>query len=105
MNSKQRGIEETIRRAIAAGEFDDLLGMGKPLDLSDNPYADPTWRLAYHLLKQNGFAPPWVETRQEIEKALSQARESLVRTYRWREKALAAGEQPGFVAMESKLRG
>ena len=35
-------VERRIREAMAAGEFDDLPGKGKPLTGLDRPY-DPDW--------------------------------------------------------------
>ena len=49
------------------GAFDDLEGTGKQLDLSENPFEDPSDRLANRLLKNNGFAPEWIEEAKEIE--------------------------------------
>lgn len=48
-------IDETIRKAMEEGAFDNLRGTGKPLSIEDNPFVDPSWQLAYHLLKENGF--------------------------------------------------
>ena len=41
-----RLIEEQLRKAREEGKFDNLRGHGQPLDLSENPFEDPTWRLA-----------------------------------------------------------
>lgn len=79
------------------GAFDNLPGQGQPLDLDDNPFLDPEWQLAYHLLKENGYAPDFIERRQVIELGLAQARETLARAWGWRQRALAAGEEPGWV--------
>ena len=58
-------IEEQIQEAVARGEFDNLEGTGKPLNLEDNALAgDKT--SAYRLLKQNGYAPPEIELLKEI---------------------------------------
>ena len=58
-------IEELIQEAQERGEFANLPGTGKPLELDDNPYAgDKT--MAYHILKSNGFAPPEIELANEI---------------------------------------
>lgn len=58
-------IEEQIQEAVARGEFDNLAGTGKPLNLEDNLQAgDKT--SAYRLLKQNGYAPPEIELLKEI---------------------------------------
>lgn len=70
-------IEEQIRKAIEAGQFDNLPGAGKPLRFEDNPYEDPAWSLAYRVLRNGGFSLPWIETRREIEGNLQSARVAL----------------------------
>jgi len=55
--------EEQIRRAIEEGKFDNLPGKGKPLNLEQNPFEDPEWRLANHVLITSGFSLPWIEKR------------------------------------------
>lgn len=58
-------IEEQISEAVKRGEFDNLQGTGKPLNLDDHTLAgDKT--SAYRLLKQNGYAPPEIELLKEI---------------------------------------
>lgn len=65
-------IEEKIREAIEKGEFDDLPGKGKPLDL-DAYFATPAdLRLGYSVLKSAGCAPVEVELLKEIESLKSQ---------------------------------
>lgn len=59
--------ERKIREGIEEGAFDHLDGAGKPLDLSENPFEDPSDRMAYRLLKNSGFAPAWIEEAKEIE--------------------------------------
>jgi hypothetical protein len=60
-------IEEIIREAMERGEFDDLPGKGKPLDL-DAYFATPEdVRLSYSVLKSAGCAPVEVELQKEIE--------------------------------------
>ncbi len=49
------------------GAFDHLEGAGKPLDLRENPFEDPSERMAYRLLKNNGLAPAWIQEAKEIE--------------------------------------
>lgn len=53
-----------IRKAIERGEFDDLPGSGKPLDLPD--HYDPDWWFK-SLMKREGFAllPPSVQMRKD----------------------------------------
>jgi hypothetical protein len=59
--------ERKIQEAIEEGAFDDLEGAGEPLDLSEDPFVDPADRMAYRLLKNNGFAPDWIEEAKELE--------------------------------------
>jgi len=59
--------ERKIREAMEEGAFDQLEGAGKPLDLSENPFEDPSDRMAHRLLRNNGFAPAWIEEAREIE--------------------------------------
>lgn len=83
--------EEQIRRAIEEGKFDNLPGKGKPLHLDQNPFEDPDWRLANHVLKTSGFALPWIEKRNEIEALIQSARASLKRAQEKRRKAIRDG--------------
>ncbi len=71
------GEEDPIRKAIEEGQFDNLPGKGKPLNLDENPYADPEWRLAHHMLQNAGYTLPWIELRQEIEAEIEAARREL----------------------------
>jgi len=59
--------ERKILEGMEEGAFDHLEGAGRPLDLSENPFEDPSDRLANRLLKNNGFAPEWIEEAKEIE--------------------------------------
>jgi hypothetical protein len=59
-------IEEQIRRAIEAGDFDNLEGKGKPIDLSAYFAAPEDVRMGYAMLKSNNFVPEEVELLKEI---------------------------------------
>lgn len=59
--------ERKIREGMAEGLFDRLEGAGEPIDLEENPFEDPSLRMAHRLLKNNGFAPAWIEESREIE--------------------------------------
>jgi DnaJ-like protein len=59
--------ERKIREAMAEGAFDHLEGTGEPLDLQEDPFEDRSLRMAHRLLKNNGFAPAWIEESKEIE--------------------------------------
>jgi DnaJ family protein C protein 28 len=90
-------IEDHIRKAIEDGQFDDLPGKGKPIRWDDNPFVEPDWQLAYRMLRDAGFALPWMDTRKEIETQQKTARASLKRAWAWRQLAMAAGQPPAFV--------
>jgi len=70
-------IEEIIRKAMEDGAFENLSGRGQPLAMDTNPNADPEWELAFHILKENGFAPAFIEERQEIEASIAKFRAKL----------------------------
>ena len=86
-------IDDHIRKAIEEGKFDDLPGKGKPLNLDDNPHADPDWQLAHHMLKSSGYTLPWIEARQEIDAQIEAARTALARAWEWRQRSLL-GDRP-----------
>ena len=85
------GADELIRKAIEEGKFSNLPGEGKPLRLDENPWEDPGWQMAHHILRANGFTLPWIEQRQTIEKELEGARSQLLRAWRQHEKAKVSG--------------
>ena len=62
-----RLIENKIREAIERGEFDNLPGKGKPLDLTEYFNTPGDLRLGYAMLKSAGHVPVEVELRREIE--------------------------------------
>lgn len=63
-------VERKIQEAIERGLFDNLQGMGKPLQIEENPY-EGEWRLAFKILKNAGAAPAWIELSREIEADLT----------------------------------
>jgi hypothetical protein len=66
--------ERKIREAMEAGEFDNLPDKGKPIALDANPFEDPSMWMAHHLLRVNGFAPPWMEEARDIDEAAASLR-------------------------------
>lgn len=59
--------EERIREAIAAGEFDDLPGSGKPLQLDDYSAVRQEDRLMVKILQNSGYLPPVLHYRKQLE--------------------------------------
>ena len=80
-------MDQQIREAQERGEFDNLPGTGKPLDLTPNPYAQGQ-ELAFKVLKDAGFAPDWIELDKAIRNKLQSARTVLLRQWQWREARL-----------------
>ncbi|MCX8031190.1 MAG: DUF1992 domain-containing protein [Thermodesulfovibrionales bacterium] len=58
--------EKKIDEAIEQGEFENLSGAGKPLNLDDNSFIPEDLRMAYKVLKNSGFLPPELELKKEI---------------------------------------
>ena len=63
--------ERKIAEAIAQGEFDDLPGAGKPLDLEEDPLVPEDQRMANRILKNAGYVPREVEESAKGTKKLS----------------------------------
>ena len=97
MRKKAPAIEEVIQAAIRDGAFDNLPGQGQLLDSNPNDFSGEDWDLAHHLLKENGFAPEFIEIRKSIEADLELARGEIKRAKQWREKALGDGDNAEWV--------
>ena len=59
-------VEEKIKEAQARGEFDNLSGKGKPIDLSAYFETPEEIRVAQSVLKNGGFTSREVELLNEI---------------------------------------
>ncbi|NDV24089.1 DnaJ family domain-containing protein [Desulfovibrio sp. JC022] len=62
--------ESKIKEAERKGEFKDLPGKGKPLELEDDSMIPPELRMAYKALKNGGYLPPEMQLRKDIHSAL-----------------------------------
>ena len=62
----ERLAEAKIREAMERGEFDNLPHAGKSLPLDSSAFVPHDLKLAYKILKDNGFLPPEMELRKEI---------------------------------------
>jgi Domain of unknown function (DUF1992) len=69
--------EGKIREAMEQGAFDNLPSKGKPIPLDEDPFEDPSLRMAHHLLRVNGFAPDWIEEACEIDRLTTKLRADL----------------------------
>ena len=88
-------VSEQIEKAMERGEFTNLPGEGKPLKLDTNPLLTPQVRMANRLLKENGFAPRWIELKKEIEQEKAQLEKLLLNLKARRERlAILIQQQP-----------
>jgi hypothetical protein len=62
-------IERQIREAQARGQFDNLPHQGERLPDDDNQMAGELG-LAFHVLKNYGVAPPWIEADKDVRSLL-----------------------------------
>ena len=64
--SIEKAIEQIIRDGMARGEFDNLKGKGKPLNLDDYFNTPEDVRMGFSILKSNDFVPEEIERLKEI---------------------------------------
>jgi hypothetical protein len=64
--SLEKFIDEQIKKAIEAGEFDNLEGAGKPLNLDAYFNTPEDLRMGYSVLKSSRFVPEELERLKEI---------------------------------------
>ncbi|MCP4570052.1 MAG: DUF1992 domain-containing protein [FCB group bacterium] len=57
-------IESRILEAKKKGEFDNLQGSGKPLDIEDVRGIPEDLRLSFKVLKNAGYAPPEIQIKR-----------------------------------------
>ncbi|XP_078446175.1 uncharacterized protein LOC144715151 [Wolffia australiana] len=87
-------VEQRIWRSMEEGQFENLPGKGKPLDLTSNPHADPAEDTLYRILSRNGCAPEWIELNKEIRRCIFEFRLAL-------KKSLAASDNLSIDDSES----
>lgn len=62
-----RIVEDKIKEAIKNKEFENLPGMGKPLDLKDDlPGMSAEMKMSYRMLKNAGFISDKVDLKKEM---------------------------------------
>ena len=82
-------VSKQIQEAMERGDFKDLPGKGKPQQRDDNPYIPPAVRTVNQMLKDNGFAPRWIEVDKEI-RAETEKAEKLIENLKGRRRRLEA---------------
>ena len=77
-----RIAESRIREAMAQGQFDNLPGAGRPLNLEEYFSTPEDWRMAYSILKNANCVPAEVELLNEVsrlERAVAQTTDGTTR--------------------------
>jgi ABC-type lipoprotein export system ATPase subunit len=62
-------VERRIAEAIERGEFQDLPGEGRPIELDDDRLVPEELRVAYRILKNAGYIPEEVRLLAELRSA------------------------------------
>lgn len=91
-------IDRQIREAMEDGQFDNLPHQGEPLPNDDNPYAGELG-LAFHVLRNAGVAPPWIEADKEV-RALLGRRDAILARAATRPSASALARSRDRAALE-----
>ena len=65
--SLEKLVDKIIAEAMERGDFDDLPGKGKPIDLEEYFKLPEHLRAGYMILKNAGFVPAEMEALKEIE--------------------------------------
>ena len=93
-------VEQRIWHSMEEGQFKNLPGKGKPLNLDSNPHADPGEDTLYRILSKNGCAPEWIELNKEIRGMVSKWRMALKRAWKCR----CNGDRPKWMESSELLK-
>jgi len=88
--------ERLIREATERGEFDDLPFKGRRIPIEDDAYAGDD-APSFHVLRNAGVAPPWIEADKEARRQL-EARDRLL------DRAAGAATGPVRDRLRTELR-
>ncbi len=91
--------DRLIEEAMARGEFDDLPGKGKPLDLHETEAERRGEWAAQRIMENSGFKPAWASDRRELLEKSNAIRAALARAWAARTASLAGGEGYAAVAL------
>lgn len=81
--------DRRIQEAIDAGAFDNLEGMGKPLQFEDNPFVPREMKAAFKVLENSGYAPDWMTVAREIDTDLERIKSNADNHFAYLRKTLA----------------
>jgi hypothetical protein len=101
----QSELDREIARMMNEGEFKNLPGEGKPLNLGDETYVPDEMRMAYRILAQNDMAPDWILVGKELEQSAQKLRNSIATHLRVYREALAHAEKTGSATYRQNADG
>ena len=102
--SIEKFIDDQIRKAIDAGEFDNLPGKGTPIDLTAYFETPEDLRMAYSILRSNNFVPEEVEMLKEIEELKKRLVSSSGETHQRLKKDIASKTYAFNMLIEKRKR-
>ena len=102
--SLDKAVEAIIKEAQERGEFDNLKGSGKPLDLSAYFETPEDVRMAYSLLQNAGMVSAEIELLQEIAAMKERLAETREESQRNRIKRLIREKQLQFDVMKERQK-
>jgi hypothetical protein len=77
-------VERLIQDAQGEGKFNNLGNQGVPLNIEEeNPFLSEEWRMAFKVMENGGYSPPWIELDKEIERELERATLDRAEHLRW----------------------
>lgn len=77
----ETSVDRAIREAMERGEFANLPGEGKPMELYEDAFTPDDLQLAYGILKDNDLAPDWIVAGKELTAKTEGWQKSLSRTF------------------------
>ncbi len=78
-------IDQQLRKLIDDGQFQNLPGEGKPLNLDDDSNTPSDSRMAFKIMKDNDIHPPWITEAKEIDsrrEAIHKQLNTAIRAYK-----------------------
>lgn len=66
-------VEQRILDGMERGLFDNLRGMGQPLNLDEDQFVPEEMKMAFRLLRSTGLTPLWVQVNKEIREDIDRA--------------------------------
>jgi TRAP-type mannitol/chloroaromatic compound transport system substrate-binding protein len=97
-------FERKLREARERGDFKDEVGRGA-LDIGDWDGLPDDERLAMQLMRQNGYAPAWIEEDKSLRGKLSETRQFLAKAFaRYRQRLRKAEDAVARIAADDEWK-